>query len=180
MITDHNLKVTPENYEGDLDFLRKAHHALLEVCGGVKIYFRNIKFLCSDWGDQRGPSLPWDVEKVPRHRRHPQHAAKWRRNLIFCHHWFSLIFFIVKVNLVLTCIFIISQVIFYREPHTEIQIEEKPLAPGTGTEAELRVIESTDTAWPSPEHKVQSLVIYWQAPLLVLGTQLHLEFRQFW
>ena len=25
------FKVTPENYEGDLDFLRKAHHALLEV-----------------------------------------------------------------------------------------------------------------------------------------------------
>ena len=23
--------MTPENYEGDLDFLRKAHHALLEV-----------------------------------------------------------------------------------------------------------------------------------------------------
>ena len=50
LITDHNMKVTPENYEGDLDFLRKAHHALLEVCGrgGVKIYFRNIKFLCLD------------------------------------------------------------------------------------------------------------------------------------
>ena len=35
------LKVTPENYEGDLDFLRKAHHALLEVCG-VKIYSEEL------------------------------------------------------------------------------------------------------------------------------------------
>ena len=25
------FKVAPENYEGDLDFLRKAHHVLLEV-----------------------------------------------------------------------------------------------------------------------------------------------------
>ena len=44
MITDQNLKVTPENYEGDLDFLRKAHHALLEVCGGVKNIFQKNKF----------------------------------------------------------------------------------------------------------------------------------------
>ena len=37
LIITTTLKVTPENYEGDLDFLRKAHHALLEVCEG-KIY----------------------------------------------------------------------------------------------------------------------------------------------
>merc|ERR1712181_206066 len=28
---DFIARVTPENYEGDMDFLRKAHHALLEI-----------------------------------------------------------------------------------------------------------------------------------------------------
>ena len=88
-------------------------------------------------------------------------------------HWFFLLSKWIWSSLAFSS----SHKSFFTESH---KIEERPWAPGAGTEAELRVIESTDTAWPSPEHKVQSLVIYWQAPLLVLGTQLHLEFRQYW
>ena len=62
------------------------------------------------------------------------------------------------MNLVLSLAFSSSHKSFF----TEIQIEERPLARGVGTEAELlRVLESSDTKLSDLIfNKVQLLVIY--------------------
>ena len=58
------FKVAPENYEGDLDFLRKAHHVLLEVV--TKCVRTWNQAFASDRGDQWRPGVSWDFKKIPR------------------------------------------------------------------------------------------------------------------